>query len=78
MTHDEIVKLMHKAGVSPNLGMHRFAQLVIQAEREVCDERGKGWLEVKNARTIDEGCMHAAAKAEAIALAAAIRARGER
>lgn len=51
----------------------------IEAEREacakVCEQRGDGWLEVRNARTIDEGCMHSAAKAEAIALAAAIRAR---
>ena len=59
----------------------RLAVLIAAAEREacakVCEERGKGWLEVKNARTIDEGCMHAAAKAEATALAAAIRARRE-
>ena len=54
-------------------------EAAVLAEREacakVCDERAKGWFEVRNARTIDEGCMHSAAKGEALALAAAIRAR---
>lgn len=53
----------------------------VAAEREacaqLCEKRAEGWLAVRNARTIDEGCMHSAAKGEAQALAAAIRARGQ-
>lgn len=87
MNQDDIIdKLARKAGVVIDANqsgfddlMH-FATLVAAAEREecarICDERGEGWLEVRNARTIDEGCMHSAAKAEATALAAAIRERG--
>ena len=88
MTKDEIIKMAREAGFhNAEANVHeerleRFAALVAAAEREacakVCDDRAKGWLEVKYARTIDEGCMHSAAKAEAAALAAAIRARGEK
>ena len=91
MTRDDIIKMAREAGLLEIIDdayqeradwgdyVERFAALVAAAEREacakVCEQRGDGWLEVRNARTIDEGCMHSAAKAEAIALAAAIRAR---
>ena len=89
MTQDEIIRMAREAGFEGLIEkawgieqLERFAALVAAHEREacakVCDERAKGWFEVRNARTIDEGCMHSAAKGEALALAAAIRARGEK
>ena len=68
LTQEELERFFHAAYVAG-------AAAEREACAKVCEQRGDGWLEVRNARTIDEGCMHSAAKAEAIALAAAIRAR---
>jgi hypothetical protein len=87
MTRDEIMKMARQAGAH-NLAnvpeftdfLTRFAELVAAAEREacakVCEVRSEGW---NQARTKDDYQMCAlGAKNEARALAAAIRARGER
>jgi len=58
------------------------AQELIAKEREacakVCDERAKGWKDVKLARNDTYAAMQTAAKNEARALAEAIRARSEK
>lgn len=65
MTRDEIIKLMHEAGVNPNLGAHRFAALVAQAEREAM-------VAIVNDNSDSDGLCCADD------LLAAIRARGEK
>ena len=71
MTRDETIKLMHEAGVSPNLGAHRFAALVAAAEREACAKECEahvtGLIPVTKAAHGYHDAMRAAA--------AAIRAR---
>ncbi len=54
----------------------------VKSEREacadVCDERAKGWKDVKLARNDTYAAMQTAAKNEARALANAIRSRSEK
>jgi hypothetical protein len=86
MTHDEIIQIARDAGFNPvsymggNLQMFKhFAELVAAREREacakVCDERAKGWKDVKLTRNDTYSAMQAAAKNEARALAEALRSR---
>lgn len=60
-----------------SVALERARQEEREACAKLCDERSAGWDQVKIVRDDVEACMNAAAKNEARALGAAIRARAE-